>query len=990
MKKSKFFSLTSKAFLLSVILVNSCSREKKVSYSLQNPVHVIIDRCGTPHIFAEDDKDAFFVFGYIQAHYRLFQMDLSRREAMGKLAEIFPDQLTQDIINRMLSFKLMAEISKDSFEKTGMLKKIQAFVDGINKYIEDAKAGREFGGIKARIPLQYQALKIEPEPFYVEDVIAVGKKRAFDLAGGGLIDLASKLIQLVFGENFEEKFSISSIEKVSVVDDLPKTRLSPFGNNENIDLQKLKSAIEKISEKVKGLKNLLSLNSNNFVVSGRITKYGYPILENDPHLAVISPSTFFPFQINSPQYSGFGFTFPGIPIALVGGGKNVCWGVTTTLIDAMDIIFTPIIEENGKFFIIWGKRKLEVIPREEEIFYFENGEKKSKKIKFLFVPNIGIVLDAGNKEGFSSIIPYLFGIAGAPGVEESISKILKYVFTLGMNVDRKEAGNLGIVLIWTGYKPTSEFAAFYETPSAEDIFSAMIYYKFFQTGIQNFIVADIKGNIGYFPHGEIPIRPSGTKPYLPDLSENLFWLGNIEPDFIPRAVNPQSGYIVTANNDIIGTSFDNNPLNERFYLGPVYDFGFRAKRISEMIEENRGKIDKFVAATIINDVTSPLARRFVKVLLNFVSEKDIENLDADENKKKFMIFILNKLKNWNFEEDVNSFEPLAYEMIMQMSFSNFAWKNFSNNYVKYKFKDIIFSALKGTDLESLAGAIYDIGSEPLTEALFQLSSDPQVIIRSVMPILQGEKGTLCDNKEGKSLSDERFVFLGEDGCPKDEFLSAISKTADYLIENAKICKRKEGDLCAEFLCKDGLPENCVLGDFSAKRFSYIADIPGKENFEAKYFGSLYFRKSGGTALVYASDIDTVELDKSSKEIVFKKPITENEFVAFQQGEGGQTLKYICEAKPEGVEIWYAIPGGVADDPSSPYFANMITAWACAREWLKGVTQGYCSIPKDILPEDKDYFKIIFSKLETDFEKLISSDYHTSPLCNQREIYLIFR
>jgi hypothetical protein len=117
-----------------------------------------------------------------------------------------------------------------------------------------------------------------------------------------------------------------------------------------------------------------------------------------------------------------------------------------------------------------------------------------------------------------------------------------------------------------------------------------------------------------------------------------------------------------------------------------------------------------------------------------------------------------------------------------------------------------------------------------------------------------------------------------------------------------------------------------------------------------------------------------------------------ELVAFEVSSSGQTLKYICEAKPTGTEVWFAIPGGVADDPASPYFANMITAWACQREWLKGVTQGYCAIPKEILPKNfsqEELFKISFSKFETDFSSLISGNYHTSPVCNQKEIYLVF-
>jgi Protein related to penicillin acylase len=241
--------------ILSISIFSSslvlCSKKKEGErYRLQNPVRVVIDRCGVPHIFAESDSDAFFILGYIQAHFRLFQMDMSRRASTGRLAEIFPEMLTQDIIQRMLGFKFISEKTLESFKDTGMLKKVQAFVDGINQYIDDAREGREFGGIKAQIPLQYQIIKVEPQYFSVADVIAVGKNRSFDLSGGGLIDLASKLMQLILGDEFEKNFSISPLEKVKVVDDFPKLRITPFSSSgQSINRKEIENLVDAISQR---------------------------------------------------------------------------------------------------------------------------------------------------------------------------------------------------------------------------------------------------------------------------------------------------------------------------------------------------------------------------------------------------------------------------------------------------------------------------------------------------------------------------------------------------------------------------------------------------------------------------------------------------------------------------------------------------------------------------------------------------------------------
>ena len=1003
----------------------SCSKKKEGErYRLQNPVHVVIDRCGVPHIFAESDSDAFFILGYIQAHFRLFQMDISRRTATGRLAELFPEMLTQDIIQRMLGFKFISEKTLESFKDIGMLKKVQAYVDGINQYIDDATEGREFGGVKARIPLQYQILKKEPQYFSAVDVIAIGKKRAFDLSGGGgIFDIASKLVEIIFGEDFEEKFSISAVAKTKIVDDLGRIRVTPFSianslksdpyiSNkrfvDNLTSDDIRKIIELISEKIREIKFPLSIGSNNFVISGKITKAGYPILENDPHLDVVSPSTFFPFHINSPEYSVRGFGFPGAPVVLVGGGDNVCWGVTVSFIDTIDIVITPVENIKGEFYVIWGKEKVKAEIIEEEIFYLDEGSSpKSQKIRILYVPNIGVVVDPGDQKDFSSLLPYILNLAGGQTENSSLPDIvrdlLKYFLTAGIvgEEERDKVTSLGIMLVWPGYKPTSEISAFYGMARAKDIFEAMTQVKFFQVGTQNFILADTKGNIGYFPHVEVPIRAQGVKPYIPNLSDRLFWVGFLNPDFIPRAINPTSGYIVTANNDIIGTSFDNDPLNERFYIGTFFDFGFRAKNISSLIEKNKQNIDKITVAHIINSAESELAKLFLDVLFKFISEEDIQTISESEEKKEFIKFMLEKLRNWNFQNDVNSSEPLYYEMIMRMSFASFAWENFTKRFFPARLSEILTSILRGTKFEGDAKTIYEVGLVPLSTALFSLISDNQVIIRSAFPVISGEKGEVCPKgTAGVSKIDMRKIYLGDDLCPKDEFLKAVSKTADFLIQNAKKCKRELEGNCVEFICREGDPRNCVLGDFVGKKFDYFMDIPQKELFEPTYYGSKYFRKSAGTGLAYAASFESVKLsgkvktkeDLFSTSLDFKEPSEDKEFVSFELSSDGQTLKYICEAKPTGTEIWFAIPGGVADDPTSPYFANMVTNWACQREWLMGVTEGYCAIPKEILPKNlnkEELFKISFSKFETDFSSLISGNYHTSPVCNQREIYLVF-
>jgi glycosyltransferase involved in cell wall biosynthesis len=265
--RRKSMSLTKKVIDIADMVItvsNFSKRQICETFNIpESKVRVVYNGCGVPHIFAESDSDAFFILGYIQAHFRLFQMDMSRRASTGRLAEIFPEMLTQDIIQRMLGFKFISEKTLESFKDIGMLKKVQAFVDGINQYIDDAREGREFGGLKPRIPLQYQILKKEPQYFGVVDVIAIGKKRAFDLSGGGgIFDIASKLVEIIFGEDFEKKFSLSAVEKTKIVDDLPKVRITPFSISESDEPRKFASKLKSYelkSEDIKKIKPLQNL-----------------------------------------------------------------------------------------------------------------------------------------------------------------------------------------------------------------------------------------------------------------------------------------------------------------------------------------------------------------------------------------------------------------------------------------------------------------------------------------------------------------------------------------------------------------------------------------------------------------------------------------------------------------------------------------------------------------------------------------------------------
>lgn len=986
------------------LLALACKQTDRTKpYQLSAPVQVIIDECGTPHIFAQNEEDAFYTLGWIQAHFRLFQIDMSRRMAVGRTSEIFPDELTFDRFVKGLGFAEFSKRTYSSFEDTGIAKKIKIFIDGVNRYIDDAIDGREFGGIRARIPPQYQILGILPEKLRPEEVVAIGKLRAFALSSSLFTEGIMKIFQALFGLDFERKFTLGSLEKVSIVDTFPRSRLNPFSSFDSFEIFSFPRA------------------SNNFVISGRVTKTGYSYVENDPHLPVPSPAVWLPIHIETPTYSAKGFTFPGVPIVIIGGGKNVCWGVTVVAADVSDVLLTKVKKEGEKYYVQWGKSWKEAEAIEEIIKVKKGSSFEETKVKYLLVPDLGTIVEPTlwmQEEGFtSSMLDVLnIDVKGDENLEKEVRNAIKRVVAYGITEvelgsdtqNENSIDNYAVLFVWTGFKPTSEVAAFYSHPKAKDVFEAISFHRFFQAGAQNFIVADTKGNIAYYPHADYPIR-SFEKPYFPEVSERGYWQSELNDDFTPRAINPESGYIVTANNDPIGTTFDNDPANDRFYFGPAYDIGPRAKRGVELIEQSKFYIDELTVAKIINDTGSPVAQRFLPLFFKFVSKDDIKNFYPELSTD--MLSIYESLEKWDYIESANSRETLYFESILHMSIAKMVWDNFLTKYFPTLLKDAL-KKIFPTD-PGRVDIFYQIGLPPLTNFAFRVFMNYEVSLRIFIPMIEG--ADVCN--VSPLPSDVRIYFLGQDLCPKDEFMRAVSDLAAFLNKNARICVREENNTCVEYrnICKDGLPQNCVLGDFAGIRLKYMYEFPGSENFEPKYNGRKYFPRSMGTALFYAANFDLmnfspINLVKSNGNIFtrsttdwyikFAEPDPQKDYIAWDHEKDAQSLHYYCVLKPTGTEIWYAIPGGASDDPSDEYFALMATSWACSKEWLEGVTEGHCAIPQDIVQKlkeklgvqeitEKERMLSIFSKMETDFEKLINGDYWVSPVCTGKRRYLIF-
>lgn len=690
---------------ISFLLLMSCAvAEKPLPKS---DVVVLFDEYGIPHIFAQDKEDLFFAQGYIVASLRLFQMDILRRKVEGRISEWFGEKyIAQDKLMRILSIKRSAEIAEKASEDIGLTKLIKAFTKGVNRYIEEVKTGEK------KAPPQYtklaERLGKKPEDLLeawdVANVIAYGKWRSFELSNVGA-ELSVAIAKFIEREIIRGRIIIfKPVEKISIVKGFPKSRLFPLSIEETLPIP-------------------LTRGSNNWVVSGKLTETGLPMLANDPHLTLDSPSTFYLVHLISPTYEAKGATFPPIPGVLVGMSKKLCWGVTTVIADVSDIFFVDIKKDKKGYYIYTDGKKVYLEVAEEEI-KVAGGE--PIKFKYLYAPAYGPIVDSTVGDMDYTVLDVLLNTEG-----EKVSTLRLFLKSAVMNqVNGRELvedpAKKSLLLRWTGYKPTAELAAFLGLGKSEDVFEAIRYLRFFQAGAQNFILADTKGNIAYYPHAEYPIRDWDIEEFPPYLfldASKHFWRGNIPDDLIPRVINPD--YIVTANNDVIGTTFDGNPLNERFYIAPFFDIGFRAARIKELIESNIPiSLDDMMRFQ--NDVTSILARRFLEVARRYISPDDFTGKEKE---------IISSLFNWDFACLKNRPEPLYFHVF---------------------FGKFVIEILKNINI---------FENELLKEFAFGLFANYQVITRPLFEAF---------------LGDEELAELLYGGDPEDEFRRALKDTAEFI------------------------------------------------------------------------------------------------------------------------------------------------------------------------------------------------------------------
>lgn len=308
---------------------------------LDGQVTVVRDKNGVPHIKAANDHDLYLAQGFITAQDRLFQMDLSRRQASGELSEVVGKATVhQDEFFRTFGLRRAAEASYNAYNPHAK-QVLQWYAEGVNAFIKDAEKTNH-------LPVAFHLLGYKPKPWTPIDSLTIGKYMAFDLGG----HWEGQAFRSYLLQNF------SKAKALDLFPSYPKDAPSIIQANKDnpMDLSELSAYAVKPNP---------FNGSNNWVVSGKKTASGKPYLANDPHLGLSTPSIWYETHLQSPSVNVSGVVFAGIPGIVVGHNSHIAWGVTNVGPDVQDLYIEKQSPNHPNEFLYMGKWEKAKILHEE-------------------------------------------------------------------------------------------------------------------------------------------------------------------------------------------------------------------------------------------------------------------------------------------------------------------------------------------------------------------------------------------------------------------------------------------------------------------------------------------------------------------------------------------------------------------------------------------------------------------------------------------------
>jgi penicillin amidase len=627
-------------YFLSLILLNNCTestlveQEKRSVEGLKQSVEILRDQWGINHLYAQNQHDLFFTQGYAAAQDRLFQFEIWRRQATGTVAEILgARELKRDIGTRLFKYRGDLDRELNHYHPEGKAI-IEAYVSGVNAYIKSVINTPE------KLPLPFKILGIEPQPWTAEVVIS----RHQGLLGniGQELEIG-RAVALIGPEKVKDLLWLHPQEPVLDLDPkidqqlLFEDLLAPYFafrkgvQFEPRDLQpeyRTAEAISLLNQFNELSKDSLAIGSNNWVVAGSKTVDGNTYMANDPHRTIAVPSLRYMAHLVAPGWNVIGGGEPEIPGISIGHNGIGAWGLTVFRTDGEDLYQYELNPKNPLQYKYKGEWKdFKII---EEVVKVKDGPNETIKLYYSHHGPITYL----NKKALKA-----YGVRCAwlePGGSP-------YLASLRMD----QAQN------WEEFRDACNYS---HIPG------------------ENMIWADKNGTIGWQAVGIAPVRnhSSGLVPVPGDGSYD--WDGYLPIIQKPNELNPKSGFIATANQNV--TPEDYKHWNA---IGFSWSDPYRGDRVNEFLE-SKNHLNMEDMRRLQTDVASLPARTLIPLLLELPLDPQLAQLQ-------------NKFSNWDQRLEPTSIEAGIYvaweDEIQRLAHEKFVPENVKKHLGKLQLKRIL-------------------------------------------------------------------------------------------------------------------------------------------------------------------------------------------------------------------------------------------------------------------------------------------------------------
>ena len=529
---------------------------------LSQPAEIIVDRWGIPHIYAKTTRDAFFLQGWNVGRDRLWQIDLWRKRGLGRLsASLGPAYVAQDRAARLFLYRGDMAGEWAAYDPIGR-EAVEAFAAGINAYVAEVRAG------KRPLPVEFALTKSQPEDWSPEDILRIRSHalvsnvtsevaRARTICAGGLeADALRRKLEPAHKVTVPKGFDPCSVPADVLADYILATDAVSFTPLEQ------KKLAEVIDERA-------AEGSNNWTIAASRSATGRPILANDPHRAVGTPSLRYIAHLDAPGLSIIGAGEPALPGVSFGHNGTTAFGLTINYVDQEDLYAYEVRGDAYRY-----KGGFEPMRTIRETIEVKGGAPQEVTLHFT---RHGPVLWKDATRAFA-----IRTVWNEPGL----------------------AGYFGSSRMWKA-QGWDDFQAARNKWGAPPL---------------NLVYADTKGDIGWAVAARAPIRPNwdGLTPVPGD--GRYEWAGFRADGELPTVKNPAKGYFATAN--------EMNIPAEPAYPRAARKLGFewsdasRADRIHAVLD-GLPKSTLADSMALQTDSVSPQALRGA-ALLKFVNSADPE------------------------------------------------------------------------------------------------------------------------------------------------------------------------------------------------------------------------------------------------------------------------------------------------------------------------------------------------------------------------------